>query len=252
MLYRAAIALVVLFWGAMWTLLIRSELRPQEAGWRAVPVELVLKQLFHHGQSSDLNIRSGASRLGQLRLSPRTNQETGAHALEVIGNVQVDGPGVPPQRAFWNGAFEMDRAFRVTASRVNVTIRARGPQTPEMVATTLELVLDPLAGKARYRLGLAGEAPVEQEFTLDEAGLNAVLARWGVGSEWTRHLSAGRGAIAPVLTARQARLHAHGEELETFLVTIKNQGQTLLEMHVSQLGQILKAKTLVGWELSTD
>ena len=39
---------------------------------------------------------------------------------------------------------------------------------------------------------------------------------------------------------------------ENQLIILRNQGQTLLEAHVSQLGQVLQAKSLLGWDLATD
>jgi hypothetical protein len=44
----------------------------------------------------------------------------------------------------------------------------------------------------------------------------------------------------------------HGERIQTYLVSIGQNGQTLLEADISQLGQILRAKTLIGYTLMPD
>jgi hypothetical protein len=43
-----------------------------------------------------------------------------------------------------------------------------------------------------------------------------------------------------------------GEKVETLLVTLQVNEQTLMEAQVSQLGQVLQAKTLTGWTVELD
>jgi hypothetical protein len=40
--------------------------------------------------------------------------------------------------------------------------------------------------------------------------------------------------------------------MDTYLVTIESNGQTLLECHVDQLGRIVQATTLLGYSLSPE
>ena len=40
--------------------------------------------------------------------------------------------------------------------------------------------------------------------------------------------------------------------MQTYLVTVQQNGQVLLEFHVDQLGKILHAKTLIGYTLTPD
>jgi hypothetical protein len=250
MLYRAAMVLVVLFWAAMWTLLIRSELRPQETALRAVRPELVLRQVFQQGQPSDLFIKSGATRNGHLRLSPKTDEQTGAHTLDFLGSMQVDFPSAPSQRAYWDGSIAMSPDFALLHLRGNFSLRQPGAHLPP--GSSLQVEVDPARNEGRYRLSFGDEAPFEETFTLDQAGLNLLLQRWGVDPQLTRAVSPGGLKVAPEITARLARLPVGKEQAETFLVTVKNQGQTLLELHISQLGQILHVKTLLGWELTPE
>lgn len=241
--YRLFIAVVVLFWVTMWTLLVRSEWHPQETALRAVPLDLVWKNIFQNTQPSDLVIRASGQRIGHLRLAPRA-VEGEERVLEYFGNLQPEMIGLPPQHASWEGRIEMDAAFAVKLVRLNVGLREPGPRTLARL-TTLELYLYPPEQRGRYGLALAGQPQVSQEFTLNEAGLAAVMEQWGVEpSLLGRFSSAGTSPVPAVATARQAQLALHGEKVETFLVTIRREGQTLLEMHVSQLGQILQAKTV--------
>src|SRR4051812_25749716 len=130
MLYRSAMVLVALFWGAMWALLIRSELHPQETRLRAVPAELVLRQVFQQAQPSDLTIKSGGTRSGHVRISPKTIEQTGGHSLDFLGNVQVDLPGSPSQRAYWDGSLQMNADFTLVHLRGNFSLRPAGVRAP--------------------------------------------------------------------------------------------------------------------------
>jgi hypothetical protein len=40
--------------------------------------------------------------------------------------------------------------------------------------------------------------------------------------------------------------------MDTYLVTVESNGQTLLECHVDQLGRIVHVSTLVGFSLATE
>jgi hypothetical protein len=250
MIYRAGILGVVLFWGAMWALLIRSELRPQEWAWRAVPIDLVLKQLFVQGQTSDLHLIVNGARDGHLRLVPKTDERTGERQLSFTGDIRVAASGSAPARAFWEGAVVLDDQLGIREIRGSLVMRAPGAEAAP--PTRAELLLQPPVARGLYRLAVSGEPPFEQNFTLDEAGVRAVAAGWGVSDDLLAGFAARGAKMAPEISARQERLKIQGEEVETYVVTIRSQGQTWLEMHVSQLGQILQAKTLLGWELRTE
>ena len=88
----------------------------------------------------------------------------------------------------------------------------------------------------------------QQTFTMDEAGLTALLDHLGIDPMWRKQFRPGKGP-KPVISARQASLVVEKVKLETSLLTVVANGQTLLEVHVSQLGEVLHARTLFGWTL---
>src|SRR4051812_18786462 len=151
MIYRAAMLLVAVFWAGMWWLLIKSELRPQETGLRSVPPELVLKQVFDQGQTTDLIIRNAGQREGRFRLVPTVIAETGAHRLETMGKVQVAMPGAPPnQHATWNLVLEMDREMKVEGLHGSIIIRPPGLHS--VAFSTLEFSVQPRLNRGHYAL----------------------------------------------------------------------------------------------------
>jgi hypothetical protein len=250
MLYRAAIVAVVLFWAAMWTLLIRSELWPGETRLRKVPPELVLRQVFQQGQNSDLTIKQGTARMGHLRIAPRLQAETGERSLELLGNVQVSVPGAKEQRFYFDVSLDMNPELAMQRLQGTFSLRESAPRMP--VISSLSLTMEPPQKRGSYRLVLPESDPVEEAFTLDEAGLQRVMQTWGIDLRILKSFSPTWTNVVPEITARQARLTIQREQVDTYLLTVRNAGQTLVEMHVSQLGQVLKAKTLLGWDLVAD
>jgi hypothetical protein len=52
--------------------------------------------------------------------------------------------------------------------------------------------------------------------------------------------------------ARLSSLPVHGGQMDTYLVTVESNGQTLLECHVDQLGRIVHASTLLGYTFAPE
>lgn len=244
------VALIVGFWGVMWWLLIRSELRPDEGMLRALPPELVLKQAFQHGQRSDLYLHEGGQAIGHLRLEP-SMQADGATVL-MQGNLLVRGskPG-DDQRAAWNGTLFLDTAL--SPQRLQATWAVRFLQ-PGLNAppVRIELEADFTQKRASYRYSQGETLMTEQSFTLDQNGFNELLQQWGVNFPWSEQLPSADTAEHAEVLARLTRFQFHGEEIEVNVISIKRSNQTWVEIFVSQTGQILKIQTLWGSTLTSE
>ncbi len=59
-------------------------------------------------------------------------------------------------------------------------------------------------------------------------------------------------AATPIVTAQQSSITVHHERIDTYRVEVRQGGQTLVEAHISQLGQVLRMRTLVGYTLAPD
>jgi hypothetical protein len=91
----------------------------------------------------------------------------------------------------------------------------------------------------------------EETYSLDEEGGWELMKRFGVDPAVVQAF-AHDATTKPEIIAQQASLFVHGERMQTYLVTVQQNGQVLLEFHVDQLGKILHAKTLVGYTLTPD
>jgi len=243
MIYRATATLVVAFWLTMTALLLRNEIRPGDSSLREVPVGHVIKLIFHHQQVSDLNITSDRLRLGRLRLMPKSDKVAGLRTIGFEGNLQVIIPGAKRQRMAWRGEIVMDKALETQRFQVGLTLNEPAPLRTEIVVL-------PNQNIARYELNTASTQE-RQQFTLDENGLREVMQQLGLDPTALAAVTLPKTS-APVVKAQQSSIEIHGERIDTYLITIESNGQTWLECHVSQLGQVLRATTLLGYTLSPD
>lgn len=244
MLIRLFTAGIVIFWITMTGLLVRSELWPDHSALRSVPVELVTKQMWHHQQKSDLTIWSDGARTGHLSLEPRVRPEDGARLLIYSGNLQLRLPGAGKQRLSWDGVAEFDRTSQLRSFLLGVGLR----QAPAMRA---ELLFLPNSQTAEYRLLQNGEVIDTETYALDETGVKKVLAQLEIPPAFLETFRS-RETAAPRITAQQSSMLIHKERIDTYLLSVVQSGQTMLEAHVSQLGSILEVRTAFGYSLSPE
>ena len=245
MLYRAFAALIVLFWLGMTALLIRNEVRPGESRLREIPVAHVLKLVFLHEQASSLDIRYEKALVGHLRIHPQVRREDDARVVRFAGDIAFVIPGMNRERIEWDGVVEMTRQLETRLVRIGLKSRAPNPYRAEI---TLDLV----ARTGRYQLRSEDRVVEDREYPLDGNSALTLLRELQVPPEMVAMMEAA-GAAQPVeFSARQSTLELQGDQLDTSLVSIRQNGQTLLEVHISELGHVLRATTLLGYTLTPD
>ncbi len=244
MLYRAAATLIVLFWIAMTTQLIRSEYAPAHSRMREIPPAHVLKLLFLHQQPSELSVQYQKNPVGRLRLHPQVRREDGARVIEFVGNAQFTLPGLSRERVSWEGSVEMTRLLEVRTVRVG--FNSRGPERYR-----IDVTHDVPAGRGRYEVKVGDVVLAAREYSLDAAGREALLRQADISPQIIAMFQAAiqsAGPQAPLtIDARQATLDFQGEAIDTTLVTFHQGVQSLLDVHISQLGQVLRAESLLGY-----
>ena len=246
MLSRLVAFLIVTFWFVMTLMLVRNEVAPDASAVREVPISHVLKLVYLHEQPSDLAVYNGPNWIGSLRLIPRIEQDTQTRLLDATGDLQLAlGPG-SRTRLNWIGLLEMTPDYQLKHSKWSVTVLE-----PGYLKAELESFGE--GSKPRFSLrtheGVVGEGDVPT----DENALSSLAKQFNLGANFDDLMKQGREQAPPTIHARQSSLRWRGEKTDTFLVTIEQNGQTLLKAHFSQLGQVLQAETLVGYTLrSTD
>ena len=245
MLYRLLAATIVIFWLAMTGLLVRKEFWPRDSSLREVPVEHVLKMMFAHEEASELQLYNEQAAIGHLRVQPRIRTDDGRRRLEFSGTLRLALPGVNGrQHVAWTGEIEMDRELQPQVFRLAVSYRDPAPHTMDL---QLDFPQQQISFETHVDTILARRAT----YSLDANGASAWLREQGLDPGLARSLQNSRAAAMSV-KARQSSLEVRGEKIETWLITAEQGGQTLFETHVSQLGQILRARTFLGYAAAAE
>jgi hypothetical protein len=243
-MYRAVSTLIVLFWLTMTALLLRNEIKPGDSALREVPPGHVVKLMLHHHNKSELNIVGDKTRLGHVEIMPQSRKEDGMREIAFKGWVHFTEPGGDRQRVAWDGEIEMDKDLTIHRFRLGVVMHEGGKLRSEVVVLPGENV-------AHYTLSSATGVLEKQDYTLDERGAHNVMQQLGVDSTMLPMGTTSK-TQAPVVKAQQSSIDVHGDRLDTYLVSVSMNGQTLLECHVDQLGHVVKASTIFGYGLMSN
>jgi hypothetical protein len=242
MLHRLAALLIIIFWICMTGLLVVKETVLTQLN--NVPAGFVAQLIFQHQQSSDLQIYDGPKDSGYLHVQPSRKSDTGAKIIDFHGNLGVNIPGGGRQRLSWMGNVDMDENFQIQKLRVNVAFQQGGGQ--------VDVVVEPPKKIARYSVKTAN-SPIEQnQLSLDENGLSGLLSHVGLGPVSLPQLkAAGAQMSPPEFITQTSSLQLNGETVSTYLFIMKVEGQTIIEAHLSQLGQVLRAQIpLLGYKFA--
>ncbi|MDP9292610.1 MAG: hypothetical protein M3O82_09645 [Verrucomicrobiota bacterium] len=241
MIYRAGSIFIVIFWIVMTALLVRLEIAPESSELLDVPISHVVGLIFTHEQSSSLNIYDGTSLIGTLTLRPESPAPN-ERSLTFSGYVSTRLPMTDRQRIGLSGVARMDAALAITDMKCNVTL-LKPP-------TELQTSIEPHAGVAKYRLISEGVTGPEYQIGLSENGARDALKSAGFEGLVPGGLPA--NMPRPIATARRAQFKLRNDNIDAYLLRVQ-QGETVMaEIYVSQLGQILWAKTVLGYTLSSD
>lgn len=244
MLHRLLALCIVGFWLAMTGLLVLRELYPESTSLNSVPVSHVARLFFQHQQSSDLRVLAAAGEVGYLHLQPRPITSPQRREMELHGNLNLPLPHGGRQRLSWASTIGMNSQFTIERFHVDLA-------TPDS-SQRLDISADLVARTARFAVKIGNQTLDETDITLDEAGFRALMAKAKIDPAMLLQLkSAGAGMPSLELGAQASSVVISGERLSTYLVTLKAGGERLIEAHVSQLGQVLRAQApMLGFKLT--
>ena len=250
MLYRALAIFITVFWLTMIGLLIRKEAWPGDLALREVPVGHVVKLLLMHEQPSELKIYNGKMCLGSLRVHPHMHKGERTRVIEFSGDLHVLLPGPDRVRVQWDGELELEKTL--ATRRFDLGFSLRDPTQRHTAATPrFQITVSPAENLLTWAVRNGDQLPAQlRTYTLDDAGLQRALRELDDPLLVPFFQSQTRSLTPPTVRAMQSTMLIHGERIDTYLVTIEQSGQTLLEFDVSQLGQILRAQTLIGYSLA--
>jgi hypothetical protein len=238
MLYRAATFAIVAFWLVMMGLLVRLETRPEATDILDVPVSYVIRIMFKNSQEAQslLAVTDGAKSIGTISLRPMTTGSE-ARTLDFSGTLSI------PQRFNFSGAIDMDAALKIRDFHLDASIRK--PQY------TLKASGDTALGRLSYEVRVDGVLTATQTLPMDPAALVPALAQ-NLGLNPHALPIAPSGVSTPAITAREAQITLRGEQLQVYEVAVSEGTVPIITFYITQMGQIILAKTNFGYTLSAE
>ena len=251
MFYRLLVLGIVLFW--LWTTgtLLRLEWNPVAARSAEVPISFLWKLVFLHEESSDLVIYNRQERLGSLHLQPR--RQVGSPSGEgkllgsitAIGGFSLDLPGMPRQNVVIHGLVELDKRDAVQTLELSAVVHQPKQTTP---GWTLLLTGQPGTGQWHYSVRVGGEVLREQSGTVSQLLDVPELRSLGLDPAALARVQQQQSAGAKI-QAHRDKLRLNGDDVDTYVVELKNANGFDFAVHLNQLGQVLAVKTFTGVEL---
>jgi hypothetical protein len=240
MLYRAAIVGIIAFWAVMMGLLVRLETHPETTDILDVPVSYVTRLMFKHGQTSFLTVRDETKQIGTIYLRPATTGTDG-RSLNFSGALTMQLPTAQAERFNFNGAIDMDAALRMQDFHVDLSIR--------QPACRVSVAGDAARNTLAYTLRIGSQPATSQTVPMDSS-VSSVLGQY---PELQAVLPLVPSSVSPpVVTAREAQISWHGEQMEVYQLTVVEASSPVIDFYVTQLGQIISAKTNFGYTLSAE
>ena len=243
MLYRLATIGIVAFWIVMMGMLVRLETHPEATDILDVPVSYVMRMMFKHGQQSILTVREENKTIGSVAFRPSISA-SGRRSLDFSGTLSVQWPAAPRQRFNFQGAVDMDGAMRVLEFHLEASfqeLHCRVNVKGDVPRKTLV-----------FEMRQGGRLTVSQTLPMDAAALGAALLQH-LGLDATALPVIAAGSVSPpTFTAHETRITLHGEQLEVYQVTLLEGAASVADIYVTQLGQIVLAKSGFGYSLSSE
>jgi hypothetical protein len=242
MLYRSVAAIIVIFWLVMMALLVKIELHPDETDILDVPVPYVMHLLFKHAQISILTVQQEGAPIGTISVRPALTGTTGS-TLESSGALNMMLPLGSRQRLNYNGGVDMDNAMRVRAFHLDVSNQEQH--------TRLNLHGDFARKVFTFEVRMADRVVAEQTLPMDLSNLEPVLLQ-NAGLQGTALPGISSSIAPPVVTARETQIRLHGEKLQVYEVTVMEASARVLDFYVTEVGQIVLARTNFGYSFATE
>jgi len=234
---RIATVLIIGFWATMTCLLVRMEVNPEESRFLQVPVSLVMKMMFLHGLDSELSIYNNGDRVGSLSLRPKT-QPNQARTLSFDGSLWLKLPGLERQRFHSEGVLQMDHSFGVHETSFKFSMPSP-PLAMEMKVNDAKVL--------HYKVQQGKEITDQRSISLDGDSANELLSALNIDPSALNQFQPGTNP--PTVSARQSQIRVRGESVETYELVVKEADLEVANIFLSQLGQILLAKTAFGYTL---
>ncbi len=250
--YRTLVVGIIAFWLGMTCLLVRLEWSPRNTDALEVPTAYLWKLMFLHEEASDLVVYHQHQRIGNLHLQPHRlpsetdGAESGTRQLSAVGGFSTDLPWIGRQNVVLHGSVDLGATNEVRALRLSAVFHP--PGLPHNAGTTVQLDGHPASGVWHYSAQRGDETLAEDTGTVAHLLDRPELRAMGIDpASFARLQQQQAGGLT--VTARHGRLRLNRDEIETYVVTLKDANGLEASVHLNQLGQILAVRTFAGVDL---
>ena len=216
-----------------------------------VPISYLWKLIFLHEESSDLAIYNRRQRLGSLHLQPHRQvanppaEGEDVRRITAIGGFSLDLPGTSRQNVVVHGSLELDAHDAVRMLELSAVVHEPRPPTS---GWTLVLDGHPDTGQWHYSIRQGDDVLREQTGTMSQ--LLAIPELRSLGIDPAGFAAAQQQQMTRMtVTAHRDKLRVNGDEIDTYVVDLKDANGFDCAIYLNQLGQILAVKSFTGIEL---
>lgn len=219
-------------------LLVQLEWNPARSEALTVPPAYVFGLMFLHGEESALHVFDRGLRAGHMTLQPMIAPVEKMRLLDFSGSISVQMPMGGRQRFLFDGHATMDPGLGLRALSLDLSMR----EPPLRAHLTLDR-----GQRIRYELNRGGEV-IRGE--LNGLAPSDLPPDTGIDPAALRSLQQNMASVT--LSARRVEFKVRTEKTDAFLVTVHYGTTALAEIYVSELGQILLAKTTGGYTFTAE
>ncbi|HWB58391.1 MAG TPA: hypothetical protein VG733_02825, partial [Chthoniobacteraceae bacterium] len=144
----------------------------------------------------------------------------------------------------WDGDLALDGTYAMSSLALTASLQ----EPPYRV----HMKFDPAQKTVAYELMMGARTVKTATIPMNQEGVST-LVREQLGIDpgiVLQNLPA--STTHPTITAKQTELTIRKETVAAYLLTIKTGETTVAEIYVSQLGQVLAAKTLFGYDFAAE
>jgi len=237
--YRIFFLITALLWATMSFLFVRSEFLPSStAPWLEIPPAHMLTQFFHHEEFSELDIKEGRQKVGNLRIRPTRSNGDEPHKVQMTGDIAIKLPSLERQRITFEAVFLLKEEYALDA--LKLTVQLRDP------ALKLEIDINS-AGAFKYVVRDEEIITDQRQGTIPSLIHDMQVAVPGLNVE-----SLVLNQKPTELEARRAQLKLHNETIDVYRLVIAHSGAFQSEIDMSQLGRILRIQSIPGYEILSE
>ena len=249
--YRALVLGIVVFWCWTTARLVRTELLPTGRETTPVPITYLWKLVFLHEEPSDLVLYNQQQRLGNLHIEPHrrvVNGDPGHHAdhlITAVGGFSVELPWAAKQNVVLHALLQLDEHEQMRRLEVSAVFHE-----PKQRNAGTTVMLDGSSGTGLWHYSIRqGDTLIKEQAGTVASLLDTPELR-SLGFDPANFTRIEQEQLAKAsLSAHRGILSMHGDEIDTYVVSLKDGSGLEATLHLNQLGQILAVKTPAGIEL---